>query len=175
MPELYIGNVSKQVHQFAYRMSERPGVITQVVPIGGQIRVSPNGQRTDLSMQEIDYILSQHLQYGLTSVDNLESIGPHDGLCYSIGRSFTADKLHEGMLYKEQALGKFGKQIRTEAALAVNQQIEQTTGSPLRELEMSFAEQEPRGGYQHNDNSDHLAEGVRVTRNGTDPGTRRWQ
>ena len=171
MPELYIGNVSKQIHQFGYRVQERPGVITQVVPIGGQIRISPNGQRSDLSQMEIDYILSQHLIYGLVSVDNLDTIGPHDGLCYSIGKPFTADKLHEGMLYKERALGAIGRQLRTEAALAVNQQIEQTTGAPVRELEMSFAEQEPRGGYQHNDNSDHLAEGVRVTRNGTDPGS----
>jgi hypothetical protein len=164
MPELYIGNVSKQIQMFAYRIPERQGVITQVIPIGAQIRVSPNGYITDLSTPEIDAILNQHKAYGLVSVDELDSkTSPFSGLVYSIGKPLTADRMYKAMKRKEEELNKFGQKIRQEAALAVNSQIEEHIGRPLRELEMSFEEEEPRGGY--NEDLDHLAEGVRVTRN----------
>ena len=163
MPELYIGNVSKQIQMFAYRIPERQGVITQPIPIGAQIRVSPNGYITDLSTPEIDAILNQHKAYGIVSVDELDSKGsPFRGLVYSIGKAITSEKMFKAMKRKEEELNKFGQKIRQEAALAVNSQIEQQIGRPLRELEMSFEEEEPRGGY--NDELDHLAEGVKVTR-----------
>jgi len=167
MPELYVGNVTKQIQMFAYRVPERQGVITQTIPIGGQIRVSPNGYTTDLATPEIDAILNQHKAYGILAVEELDSkSGPFSGLVYSIGKPLSADKLYKGMKRREEEINKFGQKIRQEAALAVNSQIEQQIGRPLRELDMSFEEEEPRGGY--NDELDHLAEGVRVTRKPTE-------
>lgn len=163
MPELYIGNISKQVFQFAYRSPERPGVIVQTIPIGGQIRISPNGVHVDLSTPEIEAILGQHVTYGLVEVDAVDSKqSPFSGLCYSIGKQISVEKLRRAMLKKEEALKDYGKKLRQEAALAVNSQIEEQIGAPLRNLEMSFQEEEPRSGYA--DELDHLAEGVRVTR-----------
>jgi hypothetical protein len=163
MPELYIGNVSKQIFQFAYRSPERPGVIVQTIPIGGQIRISPNGALTDLSTPEIEAILGQHKTYGIVDIDEVDSSqSPFSGLCYSIGKQMTPEKLRRAMLKKEEALKVYGSKMRQEAALAVNSQIEEQIGAPLRQLEMSFQEDEPRTGYA--DDLDHLAEGVRVTR-----------
>jgi hypothetical protein len=163
MPELYIGNVSKQIFQFAYRSPERPGVIVQPIPIGGQIRISPNGQLVDLSTPEIEAILGQHKAYGIVSIDEVDSSqNPFNGCCYSIGKPISVEKLRRAMLKKEEALKEHGRKLRQEAALAVNSQIEEQIGAPLRELEMSFQEEEPRSGYA--DELDHLAEGVRVTR-----------
>jgi hypothetical protein len=163
MPELYIGNISKQIFQFAYRSPERPGVIVQTIPIGGQIRISPNGTHVDLSTPEIESILNQHVTYGLVDIDEVDAKqNPHSGLCYSIGKAMTPEKLRKAMLKKEESLVEYGKKLRQEAALAVNSQIEEQIGAPLRELEMSFQEIEPRSGYA--DDFDHLAEGVRVTR-----------
>lgn len=163
MPELYIGNVSKQIFQFAYRSPERPGVIVQTIPIGGQIRISPNGVQINLNQPEIDAILEQHRTYGIVSIDEVDRLrGPFDGICYSIGKPISVEKLRRAMVKKEEALGEFGKKMRQEAALAVNSQIEEQIGSPLRQLEMSFQEEEPKGGYA--DELSHLAEGVRVSR-----------
>jgi hypothetical protein len=163
MPELYIGNVSKQVFQFAYRSPERPGVIVQTIPIGGQIRITPNGVHVDLSPPEIDAIISQHRTYGIVAIEDIDRLnGPFDGLCYSIGKAMSVDKLRKAMQKKEEALKFFGQKMRKEAALAVNSQIEEQIGAPLRQLEMSFQEEEPRSGYA--DELDHVAEGIRVTR-----------
>jgi hypothetical protein len=163
MPELYIGNVSKQIQQFSYRSPERPGVIVQTIPIGGQIRISPNGSHTDLSTPEIDAIIGQHRTYGLVDVDEIDNKqSPFNGVCYSIGKQISVEKLRRAMQKKDEALKAFGQKIRQEAALAVNSQIEENIGAPLRELEMSFQEIEPKGGYA--EDMDHVAEGVRVTR-----------
>jgi hypothetical protein len=154
--------MSKQIQQFGYRVPERPGTIYQTIPIGGQVRISPNGAQKDLSTPEIDAILGQHATYGIVCVDDIDNKqNPFSGLCYSIGKAISPEKLRRAMLKKEEALSKFGKQIRQEAALAVNSQIEGQVG-PLHQLEMSFEEIEPRGGYS--DDVDHIAEGVRVTR-----------
>jgi hypothetical protein len=171
MPELYIGNVSKQIFQFCYRSPERPGVIVQTIPIGGQIRISPNGQHVNLSTPEIDAILEQHKVYGLVSIDDIDRLrGPFDGICYSIGKQISVEKLRRAMVKKDDSLKDFGKTMRQEAALAVNSQIEEQIGSPLRQLEMSFQEEEPKGGYT--DDTDHVAEGVRVTREAAASGRR---
>ena len=163
MPELYVGNISKQTQMFAYRVPERVGIVTQTIQIGGQIRVSPNGYIVDLSTPEIDAIISQHKAYGIVSVDDLSrSSSPFNSLVYSIGKPISAEKLHRAMRKKDEELNKFGQKIRQEAALAVNSQIEEQIGYPLRQLEMSFAEEEPKGGYS--DDLEHAAEGVRVTR-----------
>jgi hypothetical protein len=172
MPELYIGNVSKQVFQFCYRSPERPGVIVQTIPIGGQIRISPNGQHIDLSTPEIDAVLEQHRAYGIVSVDDIDRLrGPFDGICYSIGKPISVEKLRRAMVRKEEALIEFGKEMRRAAALAVNSQIEEQIGAPLRQLEMSFQEEEPKGGYA--DELNHVAEGVRVTREAGPPSGKR--
>lgn len=164
MPELYVGNVSKQIQLFAYRIPEKSGIITQTIPIGGQIRIAPNGINTDLTTLEIDFIIGQHRMYGIVSADNLNENAdkPFNGLVYSIGKAMSVEKLRKGMQKKEDALRALGQRIRQEAALAVNSQIEQQIGGPLRELEMSFTEEEPRGGYA--EDLDHIAEGVRVSR-----------
>jgi hypothetical protein len=163
MPELFIGNVSKQIQQFCYRSPERPGVITQTIPIGGQIRISPNGQHVDLSTPEIDAIIEQHRAYGIVNIDDIDNKqSPFSGICYSVGKAMTPEKLRRAMLKKEESLKLFGQKIRQEAALAVNSQIEEQIGAPLHDLEMSFEEVEPKGGYA--DELEHLHEGVRVTR-----------
>lgn len=172
MPELYIGNVSKQIFQFCYRSPDRAGVIVQTIPIGGQIRISPNGQHIDLSPPEIEAIIAQHRTYGIVPVEEVDKLrGPFDGICYSVGKPISVEKLRRAMLKKEEALNAFGKKMRQEAALAVNSQIEEQIGAPLRELEMSFQEEEPKAGYS--DDVDHLAEGVRVTRDAVVPLGRR--
>ena len=168
MPTLYIGNVSKQVQIFTYRSPERPGVIAQIIPIGGQIRVSPNGAHFDLSTLEIDAIIAQHRTYGLVEIGEIDSKqSQFSALCYSIGKEMSADKLRKAMMKKEDAIKAFGQKLRQEAALAVNSQIEEQGGQKLRELEMSFEEEEPSGGYS--ENADHNSEGILVTRS-ADPG-----
>jgi hypothetical protein len=162
MPELYIGNASKHTHMFAYRTLERLGIITQAIPMGGQIRISPNGAPADMSPLEIEYIVGQQRAYGLIPIEELDRTSPFYGLVYSTGKPISEDKLLRAIEKRENELKVMGQKIRQEAALAVNSQIESRIGAPIRQLEMSFTEEEPRAGYA--DAIDHISEGVRVTR-----------
>lgn len=163
MSQLFVANVTKQIVQFAYRLPERQGVVVQPIPIGGQVRISPLGGREDLSTPEIDAILDQYRKYGLISVSEIESSKtPFHGMCYSLDKPISVEKLHRAMKRNEDALEDLGKQLRKEAALAVNNQIEGTIGENLRQLEMSITEEEPRGGYP--EDHDPVGEGVRVIR-----------
>jgi hypothetical protein len=162
MAELYIANVTKQHYHFAYRALERQGAVYQPVPIGGQTRIAPTG-RTDLTREEIDYIVDQHRRYGLISVDEVEAVqGSFSGYLYSVGEPVSADKMRRAMLKHEESLDKLGRQIRQEAAVSVVEQVERTLGAPLRTLDMSVEEVEPRGGYAAD--LSHISEGVRVSR-----------
>jgi hypothetical protein len=163
MVQLYVANVTKQVVQFAYRAVEKSGVVVQTIPIGGQVLIAPQGSKTDLSTPEIDVILDQHRKYGLVAIEEVESSKiPFHGMCYSIGKPISVERLHRAMKRNEDALEALGKQIREEAAVAVNNQIEGTIGENLKQLEMSITEEEPRGGYS--EDHEPLGEGVRVIR-----------
>lgn len=168
MPQLYVANATKQIVQFAYRMLGLNRLIVQPIPIGGQVRIAPSGSRTDLTPAEIDEILGQHRKYGIMDIKELETDKRRCDICFSIGEPVSSEKLETAMRRNESALEELGRQLRTEAALAVNSRIEGQIGAPLRNLEMSFVEEEPRGGYDSDLN--HVAEGVRVTRGA--PGVR---
>lgn len=161
MAELFIGNATKQINNFAYRSLERPGIVVQIIQIGGQIKVAPTGSKTDLTQMEIDHIIDQHRMYGIRDILEIESKGTFGGLVYSIGKPISAEKLRRAMLKMEEQLDEEGRKIRQEAALAVNSQIEERVGT-LRNLEMSFEEIEPRSGFS--DDASHIAEGIRVSR-----------
>ena len=161
--ELYVANVTKQIVQFAFRSPERFGLVIQTIPIGGQVKISPKGSHSDLSTPEIDSILDQHRKYGLISVDELDTNkASFHGMCYSIGKPISFDRIHKAMQRNEDTLEELGKQIRKEAALAVNNHIESQVGGNLKQLEMSVVEEEPRGGYS--DDHKPIGEGVRIIR-----------
>jgi hypothetical protein len=160
---LYVANVTKQIVQFAYRVPERQGVVIQPIPIGGQVRITPLGGKDDLSTPEIDAIIDQHRKYGLVPVEEVDnSKNPFHGMFYSVGKPISVERLHKAMKRTEEALEEQGKQMRQEAAIAVNNQIENTIGENLKRLEMSITEEEPRGGYP--EDHEPLGEGVRVMR-----------
>jgi hypothetical protein len=164
LPSLYVANVTKQVCQFAYRSPERLGLVIQTIPIGGQIQIAPKGSMgLDLSTPEIDGIIDQHRKYGLIAVEDIDTDkAKFHGICYSIGKPISVERLHKAMQRNEEVLEELGKTIRKEAALAVNNHIESQVGGNLKQLEMSVVEEEPRGGYS--DDHKPLGEGVRIVR-----------
>jgi len=175
MTEVYVANVTKQTYQFAYRVPERAGFITQTVPIGGQVLLAPNGTNTNLTQPEVDMILAIGQQYGMLSVDELDGIRfdptkpKFHGICYSLDKPVSVEKLHKAMRKNEETLDSMGRVIREQGALAVNNKIEGQLGEQLRQFEMSVTEEEPRGGYA--DDHKPFGEGVRVSREDAPEGT----
>jgi hypothetical protein len=165
MPRLYLVNVTRQHFQFAYKALERSGVVTQPVPSGEQVKIAPLGSNDDLSAQEIDYIIGQHVKYGLVSIDE---IGPRfDGICYSIGKPASADKMTRAAIKYDKLLDERGKKIRVEAAIAETNRLEQQMGVATKSFTLTVEEEEPKTGYD--DKITHVSEGVRVSRSNESP------
>ena len=156
--KLYIANCTKQVQVFSYRIIEKNGVRTQTIPMGGQIALAD-----DLTSNEVDDIIEQHAKYGLIDAAMVDRTKEFIGLCYSIDKIVPMTRLRSSLEHNDGVLVERGKQLQTEAALAVNQQIEHSLEEShvpggLKDLTVSWAE-ERRDGAEPTINS-----GVHVSR-----------
>lgn len=141
--KLYISNCTQQVQDFVYRLPETSGTRTQRIDIGGQIIVSG-----DLNPTQIDSILDQHAKYGLVSVDEVDRTRPFIGLCFSVDKPVIMDKVRRAMEHNTTVLNDRGRQLREEAAIFVNNQINDGTNGALSSLEMSVTEKPVVGSDQ---------------------------
>ena len=168
--KLYVGNATKQNHDFLYRVPETNGVRKLEIPIGGQCQVPG-----DLDRQTIDYIVGQHTRYGLVTADEVGRTPHFAGLCYSIDRPLKVDNIAELIDRNTDFLVERGKQIRQESAIQANEAVETGLGDherpeTLRTLELSVVEEN----HDDRDETPAVAEGVRVQREPGDQAPQRY-
>ena len=166
---VYIGNATKQILTFSYRPAGR-GIRSQSVPIGGQVLLSG-----DLTTEEVDAALSQNEKYGLVNVKEIDRTKAFIGICYSLDKEISLSYLQRALDQNHQVLVDRGKEIRTNAAIAVNQGLEAELADNqlggLSNLEMSVVEQDSPS--RSVDAGPMVAEGVRVSRTAdTEPAPR---
>lgn len=159
---LYIGNATKQHHDFVYWVPGARSARTQRVEIGRQVEISGS-----LDQAAIDSIIQQHAPYGLVAASEASHVRDFVGLIYSVDKTIASATIHQLMTHNAEVLVARGKEIRKEAAVAGNEQIEaslQDTGRPetLRAMEASVVEE------NHDDRSPDpaVAEGFRVIKGG---------
>lgn len=144
MPKLYVGNVTNHVKEFTFWVKKASRPYVQSIGIGGQVWVAGY----DLPQEDIDYILEQHTRYGLCSVPEALRSLVFDGMAYSIDRPITYEKMNELKMRFNSVLNKRGQELRTAAAIATNEFIEnqlQSSQAPMRlgALEMDIEELVP--------------------------------
>lgn len=168
--KLFIANATRQNYDFVYRVPEVVGLRSQFIPMGGQIEVSG-----DLNQPQIDDIIKQYEKYGLVPIDEVGRVRRFSGLCYSVGKQIRPDAIERLMRHNNQALVERGRKIREETAVAQNNALEnmiEESGRPetLSRFEMSVVEENP----DEREESEPIAEGIRVTRQGgAEPPARR--
>ena len=162
---VYIGNATKQVLQFCYRVPERKGAIVQTVPILGQTRLS-----VDMDRPQIDALIEQWAKYGLVEITEADRIqGEFEGFLLSVGKPIPAEKLKRAAVKKDDVLGRRGEVLRREAALAMVNTIEaESGGRQARQYEISVSEIEPEQGFA-NPRDKHIAEGFRIVTDNPGP------
>lgn len=148
---MYVGNATKQIFHFMYRVVEHKGVRTQVIHIGTQVALTGS-----LTQKDIDLIIEQNSKYGLVAYNEIDRTrGVFHGLCYAIDNPIVDRRLQLLFESNQEALIARGKNTRRLAAIATNSMIESELdqkldgmGVRLKNLKMSAVEEEPRGGYQ---------------------------
>jgi hypothetical protein len=158
MTDVFIGNATKQILEFAYKLPERK-LVTQRVGVFKQVRLA-----VDCSQKDIDAIFEQWGKYGLVNATEIESVRKDfEGYLISVGKPIASEKLARATHYREDVLVERGKQLRKDAAIAMMNTIENETGQIAKNYEVSVAEIEPRAGFTNPDDS-HVAEGFRAER-----------
>jgi hypothetical protein len=153
MSKMYILNCTRQVQEFWYRLPESSKLLHQLIPIGGQIQVAG-----ELNTPEIDAIIEQHSRYGMVAFSEINKSQPFVGYCYQIDKRFgnIVEALQRGLEHNDMVLEERGQQLREEAAVAINQSIEdQRAPARLTALEMTVEEEGDEGTFH---------KGVKVTK-----------
>ena len=138
MPALYVANLSKQHHQFLFHRRENPQVIPEHIPVGSQIRIGGN-----LTMDDIEDIIKQHLPYGLKSVKELKRTQSFSGLCYSIDEPVQMDSFDVALEKNDDVLNANAEERRQTAAEAIadsNRKLAGEAGLPLQRTEVETVE-----------------------------------
>jgi hypothetical protein len=152
--KLYIANTTQQSMDLWYRTLEQRALRMQRIEIGSQIAISG-----ELSTPDIEYIVQQHRPYGLVCVDEIDRTKPFIGMCYSIDAPIQIDKIQRALEHNEKVLVERGRQIRTEAAVSLHQNLEQQQNPnfTLNATSTTFVEEQTKS----NPNP-QWAEGVKV-------------
>lgn len=152
--KMFIANGTHQNIDFQYRLPEHKSYRQQSIPIGGQIQISG-----DLSSKDIDAIAEHHAIYGMIPANQLS--GAKDFLVpyvYSIGDPVSQEVITALIVQNREFSMVQGVKQRQEAAITVNQQVEDYMPGHLKNLEMTVEE------LPSKDRDPVINEGVRVTR-----------
>lgn len=143
---LYVGNMTKQLHQFEFRLPNQR--VPRRVDIEALTQVNIAGS-DGLTGSEIEQIVKQHERYGLIPVSEIDHTKPYFGLVYSTDKPITVANFHLAIKHNDDAMMEMGKEIRKRAAVATAATLQNSNDlkqlrAELGELEMSVVEQETK-------------------------------
>lgn len=164
--KLYIANCTRQVLDFMYRLPEHPTPLRQRIEIGHQIAVPG-----ELSTKEIEFVTNAHRIYGMVDVKDVDHTKAFIGTCYSVDKPVKVGSIQFAMQHNNEVLVERGKEMRKEAAVVINNALDEATGGQsLSEADVSVVEERGLGG-----DAPSMSEGVVVRKDVTQQahGTRR--
>lgn len=159
--KLFIGNGTRHVYDFHYRMAETMQIRSQKIQPGAQVLISG-----ELTKGEIDYIVAQHSQYGMISEDRIDQTRAFAGTCYSVDKPISATRLVYLLNGNLGHLVKRGEEIRRVNAVAHNNGINSVLAQsgaeqiPVLELTVQQENKDP------NNHVDQMSEGILVSTDG---------
>lgn len=116
MPVLYIANASKQSHSFNYRLPEKEKLFMQKIEVASQISIN-------LNSAEIDWVLKQHLKYGMVDVKSISNKKGFSGICYSIDKPVNVETIMIASEVKDEVITDRALDIRKTTAAAVEKSV----------------------------------------------------
>jgi len=150
--KVFLANTTRQVQDFVWRSIEGRVPHRMQVDVGQQVQLPG-----EWSTQDIAYLDSQHRRYGVIPVDEIDRTKDFVGLCYSVDKPISVEKIRRALTTNQQVLEERGRELRKRAAVAVANQV--TANHPdagLTALEMTIQEERKDGG------TPEVNEGIRV-------------
>lgn len=158
MSQLFVANLTRQPHDFQYRVPGeeermRQSVQTQTIPPGQQMRI-----HNEAPLAVLEAIIDQHRAYGLVPVEEVVKFKGFVGLCYAFDKPVDVDRMSYAVDHNQGVLQERGVEQREAAAVAVDQilgqQAEEQHLPQLRGVSIETAE---------DSDAPKFAQGVRVS------------
>lgn len=139
MMKLYVANLTRQSHEFLYRVPESIKIHSQLIVVGRQVQVWRDDQP-----EIIVSVIGQHTRYGMMHVKKLASRTEFCGLCYD-HKPIAIDAILAALDENARRQVEAAAAERKAMALATKEMIERETRlrsrSKLRRFSMSTIEQ----------------------------------
>lgn len=164
--KLFIGNATRQKHQFHYTLPGGTKTVIQSIEPGTQEQIAG-----DFNPEDIDHIVKLHAPYGLIQDSAIDQAKGFRGVCYSIGKPITGRRLTYLVNRNIDELVMRGRDTRTAAAVAQNSAFQRNLIENDRPEQITGFEvtvQEDRMSDDPNP-APQIAEGLRVVRDGQTP------
>ena len=157
--DLYIGNGTKQILQFEFRLKGSGKVSRRIGP----------GQQTgfrDLKPEQVDEIIAQHERYGMIPADKVRDATAKTDYIYQIDKPINPSILDELDKRNSGVLIIRGREIRKQLAVAIDKNVQndlqrQNRDEQLRGFDLQVIEKQPEGGYR-TDIAQPVAERIEV-------------
>lgn len=162
--DLWIGNATRQIYHFNYKMLE--------VAQPRSLRLEPGRQDRirDLTKEDLDYIVKCHSIYGLIPQEEIDRNREFHGTCYAIDKPISAQRFEYLMDYNLSQLIEQGREIRKQNAVAQTMTINQhltESGRPERVQAMDMTVQQER--QDPNNDVPQMSVGISVSEDESRP------
>jgi GAF domain-containing protein len=139
--KMYVANCTGQIQQFVYQLPGVRSSRTQTIAAGGQIVLSGN-----LQPEEIDAVIEQHSLYGMHAALTVAQVRSNIQLLYSIDKEITVNQMRQALERNLQFLTLKGQTLRQEAAVAVNNLMQEDRPDEFKHVDLEVVEQPKDGG-----------------------------
>ena len=157
--DLYVGNGTKQILQFEFRLKGSGRVSRTIGP----------GQQTGfrgLKAEQVDEIVAQHEHYGMITADKVKDAKVKVDYVYQIDKPINPAILDELDKRNTNVLIIRGRETRKQLAVALDKNVQtaltqQDRDERLRGFDLQVVEKQPEGGYR-TDIAQPVAERIEV-------------
>lgn len=124
--DLWVGNATRQRYEFRYKLPGVENFRVAAIEPGRQVKIS------DLTREEIDYIISKHQKYGIIPQEEIDRGKAFHGTCYSIDKMITHTRLIYLMDHNLSELVSRGREIRHANAIAQSMNVDRALEEAAR-------------------------------------------
>lgn len=150
--KVYVANTTRQVQDFVWRSIGNRSPHRMKIDVGQQVQL-PGEWNTE----DVTYLEDQHRRYGLVPVGEIDRTKDFIGVCFSVDKPISVEKIRRALTTNQQVLEERGRTLRQHAAVAVAAQVQADhPDAGMTALEMSIQEERKDGG------TPEVNEGIRV-------------
>jgi len=163
--KIYIANTSNQMQTVNCRIPEMTGILTRIIPFGGQLSM---GGTKELNTPQIEAIVRQISDYGAVCMTDIGRIEGYVSLVYSLDKPVPAAFMQQVVRHNKGHLAKQGKEIREQTAVAISSAMESQSGDKGGTLDVLIQQEKPAHAIDSSGvdlSDDAVSEEITVTRN----------